>query len=1144
LISDKKSEQKPLEVPNDIYQTIINDILDTIVEIDLNGNFTYVSPQCYQMFGYNPHEVIGRKALRFVHPNDLLHVMNKMKTAIEDQKHISYESRAKHKNGGYVHVSAKGGTIKREGITKLIAVVRDITEKKIAEVKLKDSEYQYRTIIESMGDPIHVVDTDLRIILTNNTFKNWVKRFNISQHVVGKKISEAFPFLPEKVIEEYHKVFETGNTLVTEELTQLNEKEIYTETRKIPIYTEGKVIQVVTIVKDITDRKIAEIKLKESEKDFRNIIENTKDAIVIIDYEGKLLYISPQLSKMLKGREISKNIRFFHYIHKNDVKKLISFYTTTLKEQTFLEKPVEFRILPKHGDYMWFSSSSKNYYDDEGNVIGFISTLKDITDKKIAEQKLLKSLKKRKELEDIVNKSPAVVFLWQNAEGWPVEFVSENVRQFGYEPKEFLSGKLLFSDIIHPDDLERITQEVSRYSENEGKQFTQEYRVFTKSREIRWIDDRTWVRQNSEGIITHFQGIILDITERKKAEELLKESEQKYRLITEQSNDLIRVINEKFELEYVNELTLLKLLGYSKEELIGKNSIILNHPEDYKKIRRFMLTVFKKGENMHETRIKHKNGSWVWFENKAKAFIDEKGNQKYLFISRDITERKKSEKALKESEQKYRLITENSNDLIRVLNEDFKIEYLNERTHQQVFGYTYDDLIGDLNIKLNHPEDYAKSRRFMLSLFKSKEGIHVSRMRHKNGNYLWFEVKAKMFKDDQGNQKYLFISRNITERRKTELALMESEEKYRNLYKNSPNAVILSDRHGLILDMNSSAERILGYSRSEMIAKNYIDFNIVTSNQVSIIKGMYLDLYKSKKPKPTEFQIKKKNGNMAWIFYQSSMIKLGNEIIIESIAQDITDKKKAENLIIEENKRLLELNKMKTELISRVSHELKTPITSIFGGTQILLELYKEQTGSEALQFIEIINRGGKRLKILIENLLDASRIESEKLKLNLQKENIVEIVKSCINENRYLAIKQNIILELNLPEVVNIEIDKIRIEQVITKLLSNAFKNTPKKGIIRINLEEKGNAVYFKINDTGIGLTKEEMEKLFTKFGKIEHYGQKMDVDIEGSGLGLYISKEIVDLHGGHIWGESAGRNEGSTFYIKLFKKVNDLPA
>ncbi len=755
MISKVNSLKKHLEVSDEIYKTIINDIRDTIVEIDLNGNFTYASPQCFQMFGFKPHEVIGRKALRFVHPEDLKTVMEAMRNAIEKKLHLSYEYRAKHKDGSYVYVSTKGGLITREGKQFLIGVVRDITEK-----------------------------------------------------------------------------------------------------------------------------KIAEIKLKESEKKYRNIIENTKDAIVIIDFEGKLLYISPQLSKMLKGREITKNSRFFYYIHKDDVKKLISFYRTTIIEKSFLEQPVEFRIMPKHGDFMWISSSSKNYYDDFGNVIGFISTLKDITDKKNAEHKL-------------------------------------------------------------------------------------------------------------------------------------EESEQKYRLITEESNDLIRVLNDKFELEYVNENSLKILLGYTKQELLGKNSIILNHPNDYKKVRRFMLKVFKNRENMHETRIRHKNGKWVWFENKAKMFTDEHGNQKYLYISRDITERKKAEKALK-----------------------------------------------------------------------------------------------------------------------------ESEEKYRSLYENSPNAVVLTNEKGLILDINSSAERILGYKREDIIGKNYTEFNMVTYDQISTIKNKYKDLLNGIKPKSIELQIKRKNGNISWISFQSSMIKIDKEIIIESICQDITKKKKAENLIIEENKRLMELNKIKNEFISRASHELKTPITSIYGGSQILMELYKDQTCSDAIEFIELINRGGKRLKLLVDNLLDASRIDSDKLRLNLQSENITQIIRDSTIEIRYLAYKRNIIIEQHLPETVNIVVDKIRIEQVITNLISNAIKNTPRKGIILLVLEDKPDSVLFKVKDSGIGLTEKEMDKLFRKFGKIERIGPKMDIDIEGSGLGLYISKEIIDLHGGNIWVESEGRNKGATFYFKLFKK------
>jgi len=631
------------------------------------------------------------------------------------------------------------------------------------------------------------------------------------------------------------------------------------------------------------------------------------------------------------------------------------------------------------------------------------------------------------------------------------------------------------------------------------------------------------------------------ISNKKSNEKLLDVPDEIFETIINDIVDLIVEIDLNGNFTYVSPQCY-QMFGYQPHEVIGRKALRFIHPEDLLNVINKMKKAIE--EELHisyEYRAKHKNGSYIHVSAKG-GVIRRNGKTKLIAVVRDITEKKLDEMKLKESEHQYRLITENSNDLIRVLNEDFKIEYLNEKIHQQLLGYTSKDLIGEYDIKLNPREDYAKIRRYMLDLFKNKEGIHVSRIRHKNGNYLWFEVKAKMFKDDEGKQKYLFISRNITERRRTELALMESEEKYRNLYENSPNAVLLTSKKGIVLDINSSAEKILGYSKVDLIGRNYIEFDMVNSEQIMVIKSKYRQLLKGEKPKPIELQIKKKNGVIAWILFQSSIIKLDNELIIESIAQDITDKKKAENLIIEENKRLLELNKMKSELISRVSHELKTPITSIFGGAQILLELYQDQTCSEAIEFIELINRGGKRLKILIENLLDASRIESEKLRLNFREENFVEIIKNCINENRYLANKRNIIIELNVPDVLNIEIDKVRIEQVITNLLSNAFKNTPKKGIVKIILEEKGGYVYFTIRDTGIGLTEKEMQSLFSKFGKVERYGQKMDVDIEGSGLGLYISKEIIDLHGGYIWVESAGRNKGSTFYIKLSKKIDGI--
>ena len=638
MIPDNKRTEQQLAKSNDKIQIIINNILDIIVEIDLNGNFIYVSPQIVQMFGYEPNEVIGKKALRFIHPDNLKTVMDAIRDAIINNEHVTFEYRAKHKNGNYVSVSARGGVIKTiDGKKTLLAVIRDITEKKIAEKKLKESERHYRAIIESIGDPIHVIDSNFQIIIINPTLKEWTEPFGINSEFIDKNLFEVFPFLPNNIAEEYKTVFKLGQTLITEECTYVDGKSIYTETRKIPIFEEGKVVQVITILRDITEKKKAEQKIKESEIKYRHLFEASPYFIGLLDAEGIL-------------------------IDCND----------TIKE---------------------------------------------------------------------------------------------------------------------------------------------------------------------------FQSI------------------------------------------------------HTKDDVIGK-------------------------------------------------------------------------------------------------------------TFREIF------LLNEKNKNLT----------------------------------LMFE---KVFK--------------------------------------------------------------------------------------SILNG--------DNPRPLNFQFYRSKGESMWLHIEGSLIEIGNQKLIQFLIQDITALKKAEKLIIEENEKLLELSKMKSELISRVSHELKTPLNSIYGAVQLILELYKEGLNPDALKFIEMISNGSKRLKLLIENLLDASRIESGKLNLNLQNEDLVEIIKDCIKRIQYLANKRDSLLEFKLPEKVIIKIDKIRIEQVITNLLSNAIKNTPSKGTISVNLGDLGDNICLSIKDTGIGFTENDMEKLFKKFGKIEHYGQQMDIDIEGSGLGLYFSKEIVDLHGGHIWVESAGRNEGSTFYIKLFKNMNDLP-
>ena len=183
----------------------------------------------------------------------------------------------------------------------------------------------------------------------------------------------------------------------------------------------------------------------------------------------------------------------------------------------------------------------------------------DINERKIAQEEVKKSYNRLEELEYIINNSPGVVFLWKNSEGWPVEFVSDNVNQWGYTPDDFYSGKVTYEEIIYPDDLQRVAEEVEVYSNEDVNNFDQEYRILTKSGEIRWLDDRSWIRRDSNGEITHYQGIVLDITDRKIAEEALRLSEKKYKeaydrgnfykdLFAHDINNILQVINSSAEL--------------------------------------------------------------------------------------------------------------------------------------------------------------------------------------------------------------------------------------------------------------------------------------------------------------------------------------------------------------------------------------------------------------------------------------------------------------------------------------------------------------------------------------------------------------------------------------------------------------------
>ncbi|MFX0007766.1 MAG: ATP-binding protein [Promethearchaeota archaeon] len=385
------------------------------------------------------------------------------------------------------------------------------------------------------------------------------------------------------------------------------------------------------------------------------------------------------------------------------------------------------------------------------------------------------------------------------------------------------------------------------------------------------------------------------------------------------------------------------------------------------------------------------------------------------------------------------------------------------------------------------------------------------------------------------------LTNEINERKKVEDDLRESEEKFRSIaeFSDVSIAIIQDD---LFKFINPKLMEIIGYSRQEveMWRPKELFERLLFPEDLNLVYGLFKSNQMGGLNGSTRLDIRiiPMNGDVRWLdINSSSIIYQGNSAVL-IVGVDITEKKEFDKLIFEENVRLKELDQMRKNLITRISHELKTPLTSIYGVSQMLLEKKDEFVNHSNSDLINILYDGSVRLKNLIEDLLNTSRLDTGKLELIKKKEDLVVIIERSIREMKYLAKSRNLTIKSKLPDNLYFEVDVLRLEQVIINLLSNAIKNTPPAGIITILLSETEKNIDIEVKDTGVGITDDEKEVLFKKFGKIERYGMDLNVDIEGAGLGLFIAKEITNLHNGEIFIESEGRNKGAKFIIRLFKE------
>ncbi len=291
---------------------------------------------------------------------------------------------------------------------------------------------------------------------------------------------------------------------------------------------EGEVTHFQGVVLDITERKKSEEKLEkvlEMQKMLTTVINNSP-AVVFLWRNEKYwpaAFVSDNVVQFGYTVDdfMSQEILYGKIIHPYDLRRVEEELERNIQkgEVSFNS---EYRIFTKAGDLRWVNERTFIQREKDGDVTCFQGIVLDITSRKNIEEALRKSLEMQKVLKTIISKSSAVAFLWKNMENWPVEFVSENVTQFGYTVEDFTSGRILYGDIVHREDINSVSESLSRSIREGFDSFEMEYRILTGDGSVRWVEERTYIQRDTQGNVTHFQGIVVDVTERKEAQEMLE----------------------------------------------------------------------------------------------------------------------------------------------------------------------------------------------------------------------------------------------------------------------------------------------------------------------------------------------------------------------------------------------------------------------------------------------------------------------------------------------------------------------------------------------------------------------------------------------------------------------------------------------
>ncbi|MGE5336483.1 MAG: PAS domain S-box protein [Gemmatimonadota bacterium] len=678
------------------------------------------------------------------------------------------------------------------------------------------------------------------------------------------------------------------------------------------------------------------------------------------------------------------------------------------------------------------------------------------------------------------------------------------------------------------EDWERVNSAVQRTIET-GIGYELDVRAYRNGTPI-WITTRSEAVRNAEGKIVALRGTVQDITERKHAEEALRASEQRFRGLVEQTADGIFVADREGNYTDVNRAGA-QMLGYTSEEICRLSIADVIAPEEVARIPDEVAQFADGAVVRSEWRFRRKDGSFFLGEVTGRQLPD----GRLQGVLRDITERRRAEDALRDREAFLGKVMDASLNGIYIYDLERGANLFVNRQYTRLTGYTLDDInamSGSRFFALFHPEDAARVSEHMTRVSQAADGEELEveyRFRTADGRWIWCLSRDSVFaRNARGAVKQLigtFI--DLTQRKQAEVALRDSEARFRELVQNANSAIVRWAADGTINFFNEYAQAFFGWPAGEAIGKHVSILVPKTESTGADLTGLAQDIVRH--PERYMNNINEnvcRDGRRVWMTWTNRAISDADGQVIEvlAIGNDITAQKTAEDALREADRR-------KDEFLATLAHELRNPLTPIRNAAFVL---GRQPANVERVRWAQgLIERQVTQLTRLVDDLLDVARIVHGKPTLKMGPVVLSAIVHQAVETVRPSFDAKHHRFEMRLPaSEVTLHGDSARLAQVIVNLLDNAAKYTPDGGHIRLDADVAAGMLEVRVRDDGMGIRADLLPRVFDLYRQ----GAPGPTHPEGGlGIGLTLVRSLVEMHGGQVSAASAGPGQGATFTIRL---------